>query len=312
MRWNTCNEVSIPRRKAQNVVNFVDPKNEEEVSIPRRKAQNWPLSAGPVPLVVFPSLVGRLKTYSRERGVPLTMSFPSLVGRLKTNRHEDISHVAIAFPSLVGRLKTTTRESILEGRTMFPSLVGRLKTGRDIHHTRFSVGWPDQERLRLSRCVLRRTCCRHRIRESCLAASISRVLHATGGGRRQTSKAAPGGPTLCAFPEQSHANTHKTENFRETSPHFRSTRFRKRRKRKRRTGTTGATRTTGATKQRRRPSRASSGVTNSATKTIIGNTTARTTGTTGAWERIPDSALRGRSVRETDPRFPAPGRGFPG
>jgi len=99
---------------------------------------------------VFPSLIGRLKTFyfiilekhtiyvsipyrktkNPSNAIPSSSEilFPSLIGRLKTLPHQPIGQIVDGFPSLIGRLKTWGELGELVSRELFPSLIGRLKT----------------------------------------------------------------------------------------------------------------------------------------------------------------------------------------
>ena len=121
--------VSIPHRKTKNAICPQTGQVREVVSIPHRKTKNQhTISYNIFDRILFPSLIGRLKTCGDEIKTYAPCLFPSLIGRLKTAVLFHLSQYSYEFPSLIGRLKTKIAKMLDRLDELFPSLIGRLKT----------------------------------------------------------------------------------------------------------------------------------------------------------------------------------------
>ena len=111
LSWaKSCGEgikVSIPHRQDKNDIDDVNLKKKTEVSIPHRQDKNVLQNLGKEENILFPFLIGRIRTANALSPHMTPNQFPFLIGRIRTKQeYLQIYTIQQLFPFLIGRIRT--------------------------------------------------------------------------------------------------------------------------------------------------------------------------------------------------------------
>ena len=125
-------EVSIPHRQDKNMVRYqVLQLVWNFVSIPHRQDKNFLICYKfYIVTMVFPFLIGRIRTLLSLSTLLPPLQFPFLIGRIRTWKSRVLERLSSnRFPFLIGRIRTKKiKKEWYYEKSMFPFLIGRIRT----------------------------------------------------------------------------------------------------------------------------------------------------------------------------------------